>query len=247
MTRTPHTRPSRRALRTTAVLATAAGALLLLTGTASAHVRVFSEGAKEGSPATLRFRVPSEKADTTTVRVDVTLPTGVTSTGAPPPSGWTRKEIPATEGRAAHVVWTATAGHELKPDQHRYFDVRVGPLPKKPSIAFDVAQTYADGTVANWNQPPRGSKEPDFPAAVLVLDAAAAKAGQAPGHVTVQPTPTPTRATAPTPTPAAAGDEGTGGVPWLPWAVAGAAVVGAGAVVVARRRTAHDTTGPVQP
>ncbi|MCD9195155.1 DUF1775 domain-containing protein [Streptomyces albireticuli] len=246
MTRTPRTRPGRRAHRTAAVLATVVGALLPLTGTASAHVRVFSEGATEGSPATLRFRVPSEKADTTTVRVDVTLPTGVTSTGVPPASGWTRTEIPASAGGAAHIVWTAAAGHELKPDRHRYFDVQVGPLPKKPSIAFDVAQTYSDGTVANWNQQPTGGKEPDFPAAVLVLDATAAKAGQARGDVTVRPTPTPT----PTPTPnrtsaatataiaaAGAGDEGPGVAPWLPWTVAGAAASAAGAMVVIRRKT----------
>ncbi|MEU1312756.1 DUF1775 domain-containing protein [Streptomyces cinnamoneus] len=244
MTRTPCTRSSRRAHRATAVLGTVAGALLLLTGTASAHVRVFSEGAKEGSPATLRFRVPSEKADATTVRVDVTLPTGVTSTDVPPASGWTHEETPAAEGGAAHIVWTATAGHELKPDQHRFFDVRVGPLPKKPSIAFGVAQTYSDGTVANWNQRPTDDKSPDFPAPVLVLDATAAKAEPARGEVTVRPTPT--RTTAPTPA-AAAGDEGAGAAPWLPCAVAGAVALGASAVVVVRRRTAHDGTGPVQP
>ncbi|MFI8932351.1 DUF1775 domain-containing protein [Streptomyces sp. NPDC053474] len=241
MTRTPRTRPSRRAHRATAALVTAAGTLLLLTGTASAHVRVFSEGAKEGSPATLRFRVPSEKADTTTVRVDVALPTGVTSTGAPPTPGWTRKEVPAAEGGAAHVVWTATAGHELKPDEHRYFDVRVGPLPKRSSIAFEVAQTYADGTVARWNQEPTGGKEPDFPAPVLVLDATAAKAEQARGHMT--PRPTPTRTTTPAPQ-TAAEDDRSGVAPWLPWTGAGIAVLGAGAVVVARRRTARDTNRP---
>jgi uncharacterized protein YcnI len=184
---------------------------------------VFSEGAEAGSPATLRFRVPSEKADTTTVRIDVALPAGVTATGAPPTAGWTRKQIPATEGGAAHLVWTATAGNELKPDQHRYFDVQVGPLPKKPSIAFDVSQTYSDGTVANWNQQPTGDRKPDFPAPVLILDATAAKAEQARGHMA-----------------AAAGSEGTATAPWLPWVISGAAALGAGAVAgtVARRRTA---------
>ncbi|WP_051854243.1 MULTISPECIES: DUF1775 domain-containing protein [unclassified Streptomyces] len=236
-------RSSRRAHRGTAVLGTAAGALLLLTGTASAHVRVFAEGPKEGNPATLRFRVPSEKADATTVRVDVTLPTGVTSTSAPPAPGWTRRAIPASEDGATHIVWTATAGHELKPDRHRYFDVRVGPLPKKPSIAFDVAQTYSDGTTVNWNERQTGDKVPDFPAPVLVLDAAAAKAEQARQDVTVRRTPA--RTTAATPA-AAARERGPGAAPWLPWTVAGAAVLGSGAVVVVRRRGVPDRTGTVQ-
>ncbi len=161
------------------MLGTAAAALFLLAGPASAHVRVFSDGAKEGSPATLRFRVPSEKADATTVRVDVTLPKGVTPTDVPPAFGWTGKEMPSPEDGATQVMWTATAGHELKPDEHRYFDVRVGPLPKEASIAFDVAQTYSDGSVVNWNERQTGAEEPDFPTPVLVLDAAAAKAEQA--------------------------------------------------------------------
>ncbi|MBI0376679.1 YcnI family protein [Streptomyces albiflaviniger] len=215
------------------MLGTAAGALFFLAGPASAHVRVFADGAKEGSPATLRFRVPSEKADATTVRIEVTLPKGVMSTGVPPASGWTRKEIPSHEG-ATQIMWTATAGHELKPDAHRYFDVQVGPLPKRASIAFDVAQTYSDGSVVNWNEPQKGTKEPEFPAPLLVLDAAAAKAELTRQEATAQQTPT---ATASASQAAAAQEEGAGGAPWLPWTVAGAAVVGAGTVVVLRRGT----------
>lgn len=234
MTRSPRIRSRRRTHRAAAVLATAAGALFLVAGPASAHVRVFADGAKEGSPATLRFRVPSEEADATTVRVDVTLPKGVTSTGIPPASGWTRKEIPSPSGGTTQVMWTATAGHEIKPDEHRYFDVQVGPLPKKASIAFDVAQTYSDGSIVNWNERQTGTKMPDFPAPVLVLDAAAAKAEEIHQQATAQPTPT----TAASPAAVAAiQEQAAGGVSWLPWTVAGAAVLGAGAVVVKRRRT----------
>lgn len=230
MTRLPHIRSSRRTHRAAAVLGTAAGVLLLLTGPASAHVRIFADGAKQGSPATLRFRVPSEKADATTVRIDVTLPKGVTSTAIPPASGWKQKEVPSPEG-ATQIMWTATAGHELKPDAHRYFDVQVGPLPRKATIAFDVAQTYSDGSVVNWNERQTGTKEPEFPAPVLVLDAASARAELMRQQATAQQTPTATAS----PTPAAAArDEGA--APWLPWTVAGAAIVGAGTVVVLRRR-----------
>ncbi|WP_223279990.1 DUF1775 domain-containing protein [Streptomyces sp. SDr-06] len=236
-------RSSRCAHQAAAVLGTAAGALLLFTGSASAHVRVFSEGAKEGSAATLRFRVPSEKPDATTVRVDVTLPAGVTCTGSPPVPGWTAEEIPASGSRTAHLVWTATAGNELTPDQHRDFEVRVGPLPKKPSIAFDVAQTYSDGSVASWNQPPTGVKAPEFPAPVLVLDATAADAEKARRDMSALPMPAPTA----TATPAeAAGQQETGVAPWLRWAAAGAVALSAGAIVVVHRRTVHDTTGAVR-
>ncbi|MGW6954099.1 DUF1775 domain-containing protein [Streptomyces chartreusis] len=232
MTRPPRICFSQRAHRAASVLGTAAGALFLLAGPASAHVRVFADGAKEGSPATLRFRVPSEKADATTVRVAVTLPKGIRSTGAPPASGWTGKETPSPEGGTIQVMWTAAAGHELKPDAHRYFDVRVGPLPKKASIAFDVAQTYSDGSVVNWNERQTGTKMPDFPAPVLVLDATAAKAEQTRQEAVAQPTPT--AVVSPMPA-AAAQEEGADAASWLPWTVA--AVLGAGAVVAIRRST----------
>ncbi|MEU8512589.1 DUF1775 domain-containing protein [Kitasatospora sp. NPDC048722] len=211
-------------------------ALLLLTGSASAHVRVFSEGATAGSPATLRFRIPSEKADATTVRVDLALPADVAFTGAPPTPGWTRQEVLASAGGAAHIVWTATAGQELKPDENRYFEVEVGPLPRKPSIVFDMAQTYSDGTVANWNQRPTGGKEPDFPAPVLVLDPAAAD-DQARGDAAVRQPPATDRNPA-----AAATDEGANALPWQLWTVTGIVALGAVAVVVKHRRTARAGT-----
>ncbi|MFF1354450.1 DUF1775 domain-containing protein [Streptomyces sp. NPDC058297] len=224
------------------MLAATAGSLLLLAGPASAHVRVFSDGAKEGHPAELRFRVPSEKADVTTVRLDVTLPKGVTPTAVPPATGWTPRRAPSAPDGATHIVWTATAGHELKPDAHRYFDVRVGPLPKEPSLTFDVAQTYSDGSVVNWNESGKGGEEPDFPAPVLVLDAAAAKARQARQAASAEPAPT---VTADSPAAATTGREDRSGTAsWLPWTVAGVAVLGAVSVVTLRRRPASSPTTP---
>lgn len=224
------------------MLGTATGALFLLAGPASAHVRVFSDGAEGGSPATLRFRVPSEKADVTTIRLEVALPKGVTPTAVPPASGWTGKEIPSRKGGPIHLMWTATAGHELKPDAHRYFDVRVGPLPKRPSIAFDVTQTYSDGSVVNWNERQTGNEEPDFPAPVLVLAAGAAETE--PDQQKAAPQPTTTGADARTRAAATARNAGSDTTSWIPWTVAAAAVLGAGTVVAMRRRPAPGESGP---
>ncbi|MEW2546739.1 DUF1775 domain-containing protein [Streptomyces sp. NPDC047002] len=233
MTAQPRGRSRRRAHRTAAVLAAAVGSLLLVAGPASAHVRVFSDGAQEGHPATLRFRVPSEKADVTTVRVDVTLPRGVTPTAVPAAAGWTVRRGAAGADGTTHVVWTATAGHELRPDDHRYFDVRVGPLPEKASVTFDAAQTYSDGSVVDWDEVQKGTAVPDFPAPVLVLDAAAATASPATGAAAPS---SPAAPSTPAPGVAAAPGGGTGTGSWLPWSVAGAAVLAAGAAVAVLRR-----------
>ncbi|MFD3560910.1 DUF1775 domain-containing protein [Streptomyces sp. NPDC058686] len=111
----------------------------------------------------------------------------VIDAATPPAAGWTPRRTPSAPDGATHIVWTATSGHELKPDAHRYFDVRVGPLPKEAILTFDVAQTYSDGSVVNWNESGKGGEEPDFPAPVLVLDAAAAKARQARQAASAQP------------------------------------------------------------
>jgi uncharacterized protein YcnI len=223
---------SRRTCKVAAVLSTASGALLLLTGPASAHVRVLSDDAQESSPATLRFRVPSEKVEVTTVRVDVTLPQGVTATAVLPAPGWTRGDVTSHGGRPAHIVWTATAGHEIKPDTHRYFGVRVGPLPDRTSLAFDVAQTYSDGSIVNWDERQTGDEEPALPAPVLVLDATGAGAEQNQRPRAAQPAATGTDAPARAVAAPASGSQAS---PWLAWTVAGAVVVGAGVVVVRRR------------
>lgn len=171
-----------RALAATAVIS--AGAVMLLSGPAAAHVRVLSEGAEAGKPATLQFRVPSEMEVSTTVRIDIALPEGVTADSVPAVKGWT---VSRTDG--SHIVWTAQAGNEIKPAETRTFTVRADPLPKKGVLRFDTAQTYSDGSVVNWNQPSTGGEEPDFPAPELVLDPAAVPEAPPPGSRPVEPRP----------------------------------------------------------
>lgn len=155
------------------------GALILLAAPASAHVRVFAPQARPGHPAALEFRVPSEKAGATTVRVDVTLPPGVTVTHLQPVTGWTAAVRPGVGG-VPHLIWTARPGAAIRPDEHRYFRVRVGPLPDVPVLTFNTAQTYSDGSVVEWNEPQTGATPRPFPSPVLTLDPRAAADGTAP-------------------------------------------------------------------
>ncbi|MFE6946589.1 DUF1775 domain-containing protein [Streptomyces chartreusis] len=149
--------------------ASAVGAVFLLGGPATAHVRVIGE-ARPGQPATLQFRVPSELADATTVRVAVAIPAGLAVITVPPVDGWTEKTTVASSGGATQLVWTAQSGHEIKPDDHENFKVRVGPLPDQRSLSFDTEQTYSNGMIATWNQEQTGSEEPPYPAPVLIIN-----------------------------------------------------------------------------
>lgn len=168
----PH-RPERLAVRLVTIAAGLVGPTLILAGSASAHVRVFSPEAKPGAPATLQFRVPSEKADATTVQLMVVLPADVKVRSVPSITGWQLgTAAPADDGSSA-LTWTAEAGHAIQPDSHQYFNVRVGPLPDVPKLAFEAVQTYSDGSVVDWNQPQTTVTEPLYPSPALVLDPAA--------------------------------------------------------------------------
>ena len=64
-----------RTLKTTSVLAAAAGLTILGAGAASAHVSVDPASTSEGGFSQLTFRVPNESETAKTSKITVTLPT----------------------------------------------------------------------------------------------------------------------------------------------------------------------------
>jgi uncharacterized protein YcnI len=169
-------RASSRALITTA----AAGAVMsiaVLTGAgpASAHVHVDADGATPGSTSVLTFRVPgeSEKGALTT-EFSVALP-NVASARTEVMPGWTaRLDRDAAAGTVRSVTWTAAPSVGISPDQFALFNVSVT-LPDQPTVTLPATQTYSDGTVVRWDQPPLpGGGEPEHPAPELKLTGAPA-------------------------------------------------------------------------
>ena len=169
----------------------AVGTLLLVplwAGVASAHVAVSSGDATRGGEVGLiSFRVPTESATASTVKVTVDLPTdalfATVSTESTP--GWvvtttTRKlaaptkvgDFTLTQVTSA-VTWTAAAGTGIRPNQFQVFRVLVGPLPDQAELSFAAVQTYSDSSVVTWNEPTPAGAEPEHPAPVLTLPAAA--------------------------------------------------------------------------
>ena len=83
--------------------------------------------------------------------------------------------VVSINSRAA--VWTTAGGWTAPRLRSAFaeFDISVGPVPDVPSISFIAVQTYSDGTVVNWADPtPPGGAEPEHPAPVLTIAAAAA-------------------------------------------------------------------------
>ena len=227
-----------RALITTATTGAAMSiALLTGAGPASAHVHVDAEGATPGSTSVLTFRVPGEsETGAMTTQFSVALP-NVASARTEVMPGWTaRLDRDAAAGTVRSVTWTAAPSIGISSEQFALFNVSVT-LPNQPTVTLPATQTYSDGTVVRWDQPPLpGGAEPEYPVPELKLTGAAGEASD--DH---QPPPAAAPTVAATAEPAAATPEPTARPDdTARWLAGGALVLAAVGVVVAlagRRRT----------
>ncbi|BCB75857.1 hypothetical protein GCM10022251_80450 [Phytohabitans flavus] len=174
-----------------AVLAGAVAAVGIGVGPASAHVTVNPREATQGGYAKLAFRVPNERDNASTTKVEVNIPaeTAIASVSVRPTPGWTatvERGKPATPLKAhgeeiteavLKITWTAAQGSEVKPGQFQEFEVSAGPLPEVDKIVFKALQTYSNNEIVRWIEEPSaaGGEEPEHPAPVLKLAKAPAE------------------------------------------------------------------------
>ncbi|MGA5546046.1 YcnI family protein [Mycobacterium sp. NPDC051198] len=163
----PFTGASSRALLTTAAVAVTG---LLTAAPAWAHVHVDADNPSPGTTSVLTFRVPGESdtgALTTQLKVD--LP-NVASARTEVMPGWAAKlDRDTAAGTVRTVTWTAAPGVGISSEQFALFRVSVK-LPDAATASFPVTQTYSDGSVVRWDQPPLpDGSEPEHPAPQLAL------------------------------------------------------------------------------
>ncbi|WP_197514448.1 YcnI family protein [Mycobacterium sp. E342] len=162
-----------------------------------AHVHASSDDAVRGAMAVVTFQVPNESnTGALTTALSVALP-NVASARAESMPGWTTKlDRDAASGAVHSVAWTAAPGGGIGADQFALFRLSVK-LPDTETISFPATQTYSDGTVVKWDQPPQpGGGEPEYPAPTLALAAGPVAshdhhpaAGQPAGQATAPPQP----------------------------------------------------------
>ncbi|MFF9285276.1 YcnI family copper-binding membrane protein [Streptomyces griseosporeus] len=168
--------------------ALAATAVLALSSPALAHVSVQPEGAAaKGGYAVVDFKVPNERDNASTTKLEVTLPTDhpLASVMPQPVDGW---NVEVTKSKLAKplemhgekiteavskVTWTAT-GKGIQPGYFQKFPLSVGKLPEDTDqLVFKAIQTYDNKEVVRWIEvPQQGQDEPENPAPVLTLSAA---------------------------------------------------------------------------
>jgi uncharacterized protein YcnI len=191
----------RRALRAGTVLAVATTAALVSAVPALAHVTAQPSTAEQGSYSVIALRVPTESDTAGTVKLQVSLPTDhpISSVRTTPRPGWTATMTKTplnppvqVDGRTvteaiSAVTWTADPGVRIRPGEFADFPLSLGPLPTGTDrLVLPAVQTYDDGEVVAWDQPPAADgSEPERPAPVVALtpgagDAAPASAAAAP-------------------------------------------------------------------
>ena len=151
--------------------------VLAMAAPAAAHVSVDPASAAKGSFATLTVRVPNERDDSGTNKVELTLPTdkplGSVRVKADPL--WTVATEKNSAGAVTKITWS---GGAIKPGEFYEFRISAGPLPKDvDKVVFRAVQTYQNGEVVRWiEEAAAGGAEPEHPAPVLTLTDAAAAA-----------------------------------------------------------------------
>lgn len=187
----------RRALITGSITATAL--VTALSSTAFAHVTIDPGTAEPGGYKAITVRVPNEKPDADTTKVELFLPADnpIASVLVQPVPGWKvettvdKLDKPIKQGErevteaVTKIVWS---GGKIAPRQFEQFGVSLGPLPTDtPKLYFKALQTYTDTSgktdVVRWIDIPSGAEKPDHPAPSLTLvkqDAPAAAPATAP-------------------------------------------------------------------
>ncbi|MFC4501183.1 MULTISPECIES: YcnI family protein [Streptomyces] len=184
---------SRSVSRTTARLAAAAAvagsAVLVLSSPAFAHVSVQPDGtAAKGGYALVNFRVPNERDNATTTKLEVTFPADHPLASVMPEQidGW---KIAVTKSKLAKplemhgrqiteavtkVTWTAE-DKGIATGFVQRFPVSMGALPDDADeLVFKAIQTYSNKEVVRWIEvQENGAEEPENPAPVLALSDAA--------------------------------------------------------------------------
>ncbi|WP_369029074.1 YcnI family copper-binding membrane protein [Streptomyces adonidis] len=174
--------------RIAAAGALAGATVLVLSGPAFAHVSVSAEGtAAKGGYATVNFKVPNERDNASTTKLEVSFPTDhpLASVMPEPVPGWTAKVTTSKlatpvelhgekiSEAVSKVTWTAS-GKGIEPGFFQKFPLSIGQLPEDTDeLVFKALQTYSNKEVVRWIEVQEdGAEEPDNPAPVLALSAA---------------------------------------------------------------------------
>lgn len=172
--------------------AAALTATLALAAPAFAHAEVEADTPQAlAENVTLSFVSEAESDSAGFTQLRVVLPEGIA------PGDVTLDEAPKGWKLKATDDGYSVAGPALKAGVDAEHKIKVRQLPDAKELAFKTVETYGDGKISRWIELPTGGQEPEQPAPVLKLKAAA------PDAKPVGPRPSTTESAAAGPTPSA--------------------------------------------
>ncbi|MEV0612603.1 YcnI family protein [Nonomuraea sp. NPDC050404] len=207
--------------RAATVLAATTALTAALALPALAHVTIQPGTAEQGAFTKVAFRVPNERDDASTTKIEVSFPVDhpLAFVSVKPVPGWevkvTESKLPKPvkteygdlEEAVTKVVWE---GGKINPGEFQEFEVSMGQLPKDvDSLLFPTKQTYSGGEVVDWSEAPKADgTEAEHPAPLLKLVPAAAENGTT-APTTAAATTAPSGAPSLAPVAAASSSDGT--------------------------------------
>jgi len=131
-----------------ALLAAAVSALVAADG-ASAHARMNPAVSLANVLQLYSLAVPTEKANAYTTKVVLTLPKSFSIDSFVPSPGWKRIEQQTGSGEDAVITQVTWTGGHVPTGEDSLFQFLAQPA-KTGTYAFQVQQTYSDGSIVNW-------------------------------------------------------------------------------------------------
>jgi periplasmic copper chaperone A len=226
----------------------AVAALLLAPAAAQAHVTLQPDTAPAGGFTRLDVRVPNERDDAGTTKVDVQLPPGFIAASYEPVPGWkvevTRSKadepIDTGEGlksdtQVSRITWTGDGKQGIvEPGEFQDFGLSLK-MPEGQAgdkLTFKALQTYDDGQVVRWI----GPEDAEEPAPIVTLEAGSAGGGH--GAPAASAGGSQQQTSAPASAPAASDDSGTDTLSIVAVILGALALIAALGALAAARRSA---------
>lgn len=174
------------------VLGAAAFGAFAFASPAAADVTATPSEATRGDGAKVTFQLPEERPGAYTTKIELVAPEANPVAEIYPMSAdeWApqitmrklAQPIPGLHGlpiseATASITWTRFTGAP-KPGAVTEVAVSMGPMPQQGNqVVFTLVQTYSDGTVVRWADPPaaEGGPKPAHPAVVVKLVGQAAQ------------------------------------------------------------------------
>jgi uncharacterized protein YcnI len=146
------------------VLLAAVGGALIVAASASAHAEVSPAVALAKAGQLFTLAVPTEKENATTTKIELTPPSGFSIDSFVPSAGWKREVKSTGSGESTKIQQVIWSGGSVPTGEDAIFQF-LGSSDAAKTYAFNVRQTYSDGSVVDW----AGPESSDTPAPLVEM------------------------------------------------------------------------------